>query len=60
MDVNYRLRMPGQLAQVTPIAIFAAITTGNPMIHPPKNVYKPINKENTVMIFTNLAISFSK
>jgi hypothetical protein len=60
MDVSSKFRTPGQLAHMTPIAISAAMTTGKPMIHPPKNVYSPIEIEKTVTILTNLDISFSK
>lgn len=60
MDVSSKLRTPGQLAHMTPIAMFAAMTTGKPMAHPPKNVYSPIKMEKTVITLTNLEISFSK
>lgn len=43
---------------MTPIAISAAMTTGKPTIQPPKNVYSPTRIEKTVIILTNLDISF--
>ena len=58
MHVSSRFKIPGQLAQVTPIAISAAITTGKPIIHPPKNVYKPMSNENIVIYFTKPEIYF--
>lgn len=56
MQVNYRLSTPGQLAHVTPMAISAAMITGNPISQLPKNVYSPIQKQNIVMALTNLPI----
>lgn len=38
IEVSYKFNTPGQLAHITPIAISAAMTTGNPTIQPPKNV----------------------
>ncbi len=57
ITVTYKLRTPGTLATVTPIAIIIAIMILNPVRWPPTNVKTPIPRENNVTKMINLSTS---